>query len=177
MIYVDDIRLMKLSKLSIPAGAKQWEYLDRKHGSGLQIVKDKDAAEGKAVLAEPGKVKKYVGLTWGQYTREQPVGEYLVTFRLKVKDNTQNKPVAEISVDSFGNINYRIAQKILLADDFKQAGVYENFSLRFVRPEEGKLEFKVVYIGTTDLWFDKTTVTQVKTFTTDKEQTAIWLGQ
>ena len=100
-----------------------------------------------------GRVKKYVGLTWGQYTTEQPVGEYLVTFRLKVKNNTRNKPVAEINVDAFGNLNGVITQKTLLADDFKQAGAYEDFSLRFVRPEEGKLEFRVVYLGTSDLWY------------------------
>jgi hypothetical protein len=177
VIYVDDVRLMKLSRFSIPAGAKKWEYLYRKQGSGLKIVKDKDAAEGKAVLAALGRAKKYVGLTWGEYTKEQPVGEYLATFRLKVKGNTRNKPVAEISVNLFGNLNIIIAKKTLLAGDFRQAGVYEDFSLRFVRPSGGKLSFVVAYIGTTDLWFDKTTVTQLDTFTTDKEQTAIWLGQ
>ena len=71
VIYVDDVRLMKLAPLSIPAGAKKWEYLYRKHGSGLKIVKDKDAAEGQAVLATLGQVKNYVGLTWGQYTRDR----------------------------------------------------------------------------------------------------------
>ncbi|MCG2659072.1 MAG: hypothetical protein L6437_02350, partial [Kiritimatiellae bacterium] len=106
-----------------------------------------------------------------------PVGEYLATFRLKVKDNTRNEPVANIDVNAMGNLNGQLANKTILATDFKQAGAYQDFSLRFVRPEPGALEFRVFYKGATDLWFDKTTVTQLKAFTTDQEQSAIWLGQ
>jgi len=177
VIYLDDVRLMKLSRPSIPADARKWEYPGRMENGGVKIVEDKDAAGGKAAFAELGKVKNGIPLIFGPYTREQPVGEYLATFRLKVKDNTRNEPVADIDVNAMGNLNGQMASKTILATDFKQAGVYQDFSLRFVRPEMGALEFRVFYRGATDLWFDKTTVTQLGAFTTDQEQSAIWLGQ
>ncbi|MBU4285682.1 MAG: hypothetical protein KKD76_02130, partial [Verrucomicrobia bacterium] len=176
-IYVDNVRLMKLSGLSVPTDARKWEYPRRMEVGGVKIVEDKDAAEGKAALAEFGKVKDGTPLIFGPYTREQPVGEYSAAFRLKVKDNTRNEPVANIDVNAFGSLNGAIAYKTILATDFKQAGAYQDFFLRFVRPEPGALEFRVFYKGATDLWFDKTTVTQLKAFTTDQEQSAIWLGQ
>jgi hypothetical protein len=65
----------------------------------------------------------------------------------------------------------------ILATDFMEANAYQDFTLRFVRPEEGMLEWSCSWQGTTDLYFDKSWVTQLATFPTDKEQAAIWLGE
>ena len=76
-----------------------------------------------------------------------------------------------------GNLNGGIAWKYILATDFKQAGVYQDFSIRYVRPEGGALEIRVMYQGVTDLWYDRKSMTQLDTFDTDEEQSAIWLGE
>ncbi|MBI4025891.1 MAG: hypothetical protein HY360_12975 [Verrucomicrobia bacterium] len=177
-LFIDQVRWMKLSKGSIPADAPKWEYLSRMLCSGLKFVADREAAQGQAIVAEVGKANKNSLLTWGQYTSEQPVGECLAVFRLKVKDNTRKEPVASLGVTGHGSLNYGLSSgKTLLATDFKKPGVYQDFAVRFVRPEEGILEFFVQYLGATDLSFDKTTVIHLATFATDKEQAAIWLGE
>ncbi|MCL5674925.1 MAG: hypothetical protein M1501_04195 [Candidatus Omnitrophica bacterium] len=176
-IFIDDIRLMKLTKVSIPVKPEKWVYLHRNLSAGLKMVEDKNAEHGQAIMAAPGVTPKYTGLTWGQYTKDQPVGEYLAVFRLKVKNNTKKEPVAQLDVNDFGNLNGEIAEKTLFATDFKHPGVYQDFTLRFVRPEAGVLEFRVMYLGTTSLSFDKTTVIQLKSLKTDKEQFAIWFGK
>jgi len=176
-VFLDTVRFMKLASVAPVPQARRWVYLNRKRGSGLQIVPDKDALNGKAVLAAVGKASKNAGLTWGQYTSEQPVGDYLAVFRLKVKDNTSDKPAAALSVSAYGNLSHLAPQKLIRASDFKAPGVYQEFAVRFIRPEEGVLEFSVSFGGATDLWFDKTTVVQLASFPTDREQAAIWLGE
>ncbi len=177
-VYLDGVRLAKLAPPVMPATPKRWTYLNRQDGSGLRIVPDPDAEKGVAAFAEVGKVKNYVGLTWGQYTSEQPIGDYLAIFRVKVKDNTVAKPVAVLSVSSFGALGGKLNEgRELLGTDFKQAGVYQEFPVRFIRPEDGILEFTVSFMGNTDLWFDKTTVVQLGVFSTDRDQAAIWLGE
>ena len=178
VVFIDQVRLTKIAEARVHADAQRWEYLHRRSGSGLQIVPDKDAVKGEAVLAAVGKANKNAGLTWGQYTSDQPIGDYLAIFRLKVKDNTKAEPAAGLHVSAFGALSSAIAQhQVIRATDFKQAGVYQEFAVRFIRPEDGILEFTVSFLGATDLWFDKTTVVQLASFTTDKEQAAIWLGE
>ena len=102
----------------------------------------------------------------------------MAVFRLKVKDNTKKEPVAVLDISAYGNLDGELADpKTVYAYDFKQPGVYQDFAIRFVRPEEGVLEFRVCYQGATDLSYDKVTVFQLGTFKTDKEQAAIWLGE
>ena len=175
--FIDQVRLMRLSKLYIPPKARTWTYLNRMLAGGLQFVPDPEAAEGQAIVAPLATAAKNATLTWGQYTKDQSVGDYVAMFRLKVKDNTKAEPVAHLGCVAFGSANYGAGERILLATDFKQPGVYQDFALRFVRPEEGIMEFKAGYLGTTDLTFDKTTVMELDTFATDQEQAAIWLGE
>ena len=177
-VFVDQVRLMKIARTTPAAHPQRWEYLNRKRGSGLQIVPDKDAVKSEAVLAAVGRADKNAGLTWGQYTPEQPIGDYLAIFRLKVKDNTKAEPAATLDVYALGSLSGTIVpQKVIRASDFKQASVYQEFAIRFIRPEEGVLEFRVFFQGVTDLWFDKTMVVQLASFPTDKEQAAIWFGE
>jgi len=177
-VFVDQVRLMMLAETAPPdPDARRWQYLSRRSGSGLQLVPDADAAKGEAVLAVVGKATRNIGLTWGQYTSEQPIGEYLAIFRLKVKDNTKAEPAAALRVSATGGLSSGIARtREIRASDFKRPGVYQEFAVRFIRPEEGILEFTVSFLGATDLWFDKTTIVQLASFPSDKEQAAIWLG-
>ncbi|MHB9025555.1 MAG: carbohydrate binding domain-containing protein [Armatimonadota bacterium] len=178
ILYYDQIRLAKLARVVMPAAPQQWSYLHHRYYAGMQQVADPDASQGQAVLAEVGKARKYAGLTWGQYTGDQPVGDYLVTFRLKVKDNTKTAPVASLNINVLGALGSRVMEDItLLPTDFRQPGVYQDFTIRFIRPEVGVLSFVVTFLEGADLWFDKSTVVQLATFTTDKEQAAIWLGE
>ncbi|HEY3397596.1 MAG TPA: hypothetical protein VGM19_08060 [Armatimonadota bacterium] len=177
-IYYDVIRLVKVAPAVTPPSPRRWTYTSRQPGSGVELVDDPEALQGKAALAQAGKVAKWVALTWGEYTPDQPIGDYLVTFRLKVKDNSATTPVASLSIDDLGGLSGQIMDpKVLLASDFKEPGVYQDFTIRFLRPESGVMSFIVSYQGGTDLWYDKVTVTQLATFTTDKEQAAIWLGE
>ena len=174
----DQVRLMHLSAPTVPAQAQTWQWLNRQLRTGLNMVDDPDAAQGQAIRAELGVSVVGSPLTWGQYTTEQPPGDYQVIFRLKVKDNTKPDPVASLSVTDIGTYNYQLAAtRTLKATDFQAPNVYQDFPVRFVRPEGGMLEFTCSWSGTTDLYFDKTTMVQLATFPTDKQQAAIWLGE
>jgi hypothetical protein len=177
--YFDQTRLMHLSPRTIPAGAKTWQYLCRQLSTGLQMVEDKDAEQGQAIMAQVGVATPHgMPLTWGQYTREQIPGDYLVTYRLKVKDNSKPEPVASLGMTDIGSYNYVLCpSRTILATEFKAPGVYQEFTMRFVRPEEGMLEWNCVWQGTTDLYFDKSIVTQLAAFATDKELAAVLLGE
>ncbi len=171
--YLDQVRLMHLSAPVIPPNAPKWSYTGRMPSDSLKLVPDKDAAQGEVLLAAVG-ASGY--LSYGPYSMEQPVGDYLINFRLKVRDNTKNTPVASLDVTAPGSIGYVLARRTILASDFKAPGVYQDIAMRFVRPEEGMLEFRVSYAGTTDLWYDGKTVVQLAAYPTDREQAAIWLG-
>jgi uncharacterized membrane protein len=172
--YFDQVRVMHVSAPAVPPGAPTWSYTGRMPSDTLKLVPDADAALGEAVWATAGSSGC---LTFGPYTLEQPAGDYLATFRLKVKDNTAHTPVAYLDVTAQGSGGYTLARKTLLASDFAKSGVYQEVSLRFLRPEEGMLEFRVSYLGTTDLWYDRKTITQLAAYPTDQAQTAIWLGE
>ena len=177
VLFLDQVRLMKLPKVSIPDDAQKWEYVPRRVRAGLQAAHDKHAAQGQAIVARVGTTRKGVPLTYGPDTMAQPVGDYLAIFRLKVKDNTSKEPVASVDVISVGSVNGGLSRRVLHATDFKQPGVYQDFALRFVRPEDGMLEFRVFYQGATDLWLDTKRVVQLRPFATDRERAAIWLGE
>ena len=125
-------------------------------------------------MAKAGKASLNSFLAFGPYTLEQPVGEYLALFRLKVKDNSGKKPVVWLDVSRIGAFNSTLVGRTVLASDFKQSGVYQEIALRYVRPEDGALEFRVSYLGGTDLSFDKVTIVKLSEFATDKEQDGIW---
>ena len=178
-IFIDDVRLMKLTKISIPVKAKKWIYLQRELTAGLKIVKDKDAEQKRAIISIPDVTPQYTTLTGGRFTNDQSIGEYEVIFRLKVKNNTIKEPVCDISANDIGSLNYDLTKKTLFATDFKQAGVYQNFPIVFVRPEAGVVAFRVTYLGgmAPALSYDKKTVIQIKSFNTDNEQFTIWFGK
>ncbi|MHB9024157.1 MAG: glutamine amidotransferase [Armatimonadota bacterium] len=171
--YVDQVRLMHLSAPTIPPNAQQWVYTGRMPSDTLILVADKDAVQGEALLATVGSGGY---MTFGPYSMEQPVGDYVMNFRFKVKDNTRKAPVAYVDVVATGALGSVLARKTVLATDFKEPGVYQDIPLRFVRTEEGTMEFRVSYSGTTDLWYDSKTVVQLAAYPTDQEQAAIWLG-
>lgn len=178
VVYLDGVRLAKLAPPVMPASPKRWTYLNRKDGNDLRIVPDPDAEGGVASFAEAGKVKDNVLLTWGQYTSDQPIGDYLAIFRVKVKDNTVAKPVAVLNINPHGALGNALNEgRMLLGTDFTQSGVYQEFPVRFIRPEDGVLSFIVSFMGNSDLWFDKTTIVQLGVFATDRDQAAIWLGE
>ncbi|MDD5705685.1 MAG: glutamine amidotransferase [Kiritimatiellae bacterium] len=174
--FIDQVRLMKVSAISIPAHPQKWEYVNRTPSSGLRVVADKDAAQGQSLVAESGTTAKNTVLGFGPYTQDQPVGEYLAVFRIRVKDNTKKEPVASLDVCGYGSFNAVTATRTLCAADFKQPGVYQDMAVRFVRPEEGAMEFRIFYQGATDLTYDKVTIVRLADLSTDQAQAAIWLG-
>jgi hypothetical protein len=174
----DQVRLMHLDPPLVPPKAQTWQWLNRQLRTGLRMVPDPDAEQGQAIVAEPGVSVVGSPLTWGQYTTAQPPGDYLVIFRLKVNDNTRPDPVASLVITDIGTYNYVLAApRTIKAGDFKAPNVYQDFPVRFVRPEGGMLEFTCGWAGKTELFFDKTTMVQLAAFPTDKQQAAIWLGE
>jgi uncharacterized membrane protein len=177
-LFLDEVRLMKLSKPAVPSNAEKWEYAPRYLYLGMKLVEDRDASKGTALVAELGQAGMYATLAGGQYGGDQPVGDYLVIFRLKVKETTNRQPVVSLRVTDLGNLNFSIADKVLYANDFKSPGAYQDFAMRFVRPEDGMVDFSVTYLAAaTDVFYDKTTVVQLSSLASDQERAAIWLGE
>jgi hypothetical protein len=175
--FLDQVRLLHLAPVSMPVQPEKWEYSYHEEYPGLHVIDDPEAAGGHAMLAPVGEAKAYIPMTGGRYTFEQPTGEFLATYRAKVKDNTKPIPVLAISVNDIGNLSYVLVGHNLKATDFKQPGVYQDFTLRFIRPEEGSISYVATYLGGADVTFDKVTVVQLGTFTTDQQLSAIWLGE
>ena len=175
-LFFDQVRLMHVTATPAPAGAPQWVHAEHDEYAGEKIIDDPQAQGGRATLAPVG-CRPYTPLTGGHFPGPEPIGEFLVTYRLKVADNTKTAPVVDLSVNDLGNVNYVVVRKTVRPTDFQQAGVYQDFTFRFIRPEDGTVSCYATYLGVADLTFDKVTVVEVTRYTTDKQLAAIWLGE
>lgn len=93
-------------------------------------------------------------IAFGPYDDSVGEGYYRAAFRMKVDDNTSDKPLALIDVSS-NAAGFKSAYKEMRAVDFNENSIFQDFYLDFYKPAGGYLEFRVYYYGTTDLYFDR----------------------
>lgn len=135
------------------SGKYESEY--QAHQAG-EFVDDHDALNGSGWHAA---VKRDEGsyVVFGPYTTDQKPGSYIALFRLKVADNTIGQVVAEIDAAEAPKFK-NVATRKLRGIDFSKANTYQEFAIPFKRTEEGTMEYRVFYLGGTDLTIDRVTV-------------------
>lgn len=116
-------------------------------------VPDVEASESLVRLAKKG--RDIPGrIAFGPYDDSVEGAYYRAKFRMKVSDNQSHKKIALIDVSS-DNPDFSPSYRDVYADDFNESGVFQEFSLDFLKGEGGYLEFRVYYYGVTDLYFDR----------------------
>ena len=125
------------------------------HRSRCEVAGDPQATGGRAVRCVPG-THKPGGWFFGPYSPDEPLGDHVALFRLKVADNRTVKPVAEIDVheESRGVI----AKRTVLGTDFRAANVYQYFALPFSRTLPGAMQYRAESRGGAECWADHVAV-------------------
>ncbi len=126
------------------------------HVTGTQVL---DQSINKQVLhAAPGRdVEDY--LSYGPY-EEYPSGEYEVRYRLRINKPGVDAKVARLEISTFVDHDKQqlLVSREISGKDFNNQG-YHDFILHFTLPQLQKMEFRIWYYGTTELWLEKIIVT------------------
>jgi uncharacterized membrane protein len=150
-------------------------------GAHSRLLADPEARSGYAMVADPAD-RPGAGRIWDRFTYTQPPGsgqkvlyhqtpgKIRCSFRLKVADNTIDKPVASIkaSIDS-GELKgprwkmWTIvsASRELKGTDFAAPDVYQEFAFDLLKGELGFGNMSVRTTGLTKVAFDGLTVQQI----------------
>jgi hypothetical protein len=118
------------------------------------VVKDGYASAGGSLYVNP-EVDAKGYFAESTENNIQPKGEYTVYFNLKIAaDAKGDAPVALLEVfDS--QLDQFIAQKEIHIDDFEKPGKYQEFAIDFEKMQTGNTQYRVLFTGITELWFDK----------------------
>lgn len=133
-----------------------------------QIAKEPAAQGGGALYAPTGQNAGLMAV--GTYFYPRIPGQYRVTYRLKIADNTLDKPVFSMYIDhSVGHplpgVNPTgVGPVAIKGTDFKQPNVYRDFSVTLNHPDVGFHGFGGTYLGT-EMWWDSTTVELIRPWT------------
>lgn len=151
---------------------KTWTYRvsEGAYDSSLfRRVADDDTPTGFAVIANPKFMARPGYLMGGLYLRTLPPGQYRAVFRLKIAEipaEPKNLLSWDLNSSALGFLN---AGAISTAD-FQKAGVYQDFTERFVfPPKQGTGDYfvdpRVSWPGGITTWADTVTIVEEKTFT------------
>ncbi len=128
-------------------------------------VADDDTPTGFAVIANPEFMTNSGYLAGGLYLRTLVPGQYRAIFRLKAGElpaEPQTLLSWDLNTASMGKLN---AGTISTAD-FRQAGVYQDFSVRFVLPPDAQfVDPRVAWSGAVTTSVDTITIVQEKEYT------------
>lgn len=122
-------------------------------------VKDPDAVNGGAVRGKPNRPPGDMACT---YSYPRIPGKYRATFRLKVADNTVDKPVFRIGVDDCvmhplpGVPQINNPSLEIKATDFKKPNVYQDFTVTFEHSDMGFVGIGCTYLGNVEASWDRT---------------------
>jgi hypothetical protein len=136
-------------------GTKTFEAESLQHLTG-EVVTDPEASRSKAAYASEGMEKN--ALVYGPYEFFPP-GEYEARLWLKANNTAAGAVVA--AMDVYGTASGVLAIQSLMSDDFDEPDRYQEFRLLFSNPASQALQFRVHFLGGTDLWADKITVHRV----------------
>ncbi|MBU4285400.1 MAG: hypothetical protein KKD76_00720 [Verrucomicrobia bacterium] len=162
ILYVDDFLMQSFEVPATPKDARRWGYPARTYGVNASAEKIPDSRVGGAWHARVG-VNQAGTIISGPMVSEQGPGMYRVTYRMKIADNTSSDPVCTILLASNGLLNsHSLRSHQILATDFKQPNHFEDFSMDFLRPPWGGMQYLCTWCGKVDLWLDTFTVTEVR---------------
>jgi len=120
---------------------------DYPHVSDVQVVDDPEAHAGKALLFSTA---ASLGAVQGPFGTLPP-GEYTVTFRLKVADNQDSRPMVRIYIGSTKDTGQVFANQLLAPADFQIAEKYQEFTLTFsIDQMVDLIEIGISHFGGTD---------------------------
>ncbi|MHB9025357.1 MAG: hypothetical protein ACYC7E_14510 [Armatimonadota bacterium] len=98
---------------------------------GGRVVDDPEATSaGKALEVTPHKME---GIYFGFAGKRPPVGECVLTFRIKVADATTASPALYLAAVDSDQRGFPLNQRLLTPVDFTRANQFQEFSLRFMR--------------------------------------------
>ena len=162
VLYVDDLSVTAFDVPPAPSHARKWAYAARQYGVRAERVPDPDSHARGALYAKVGRDPVGTKIS-GPMIPHQGPGLYRVTYRLKVADHTRPDPVCMILVASNGVLNaHTMRGRTLHGTDFRRPGHYEEFSLDFVRPPTGGMQYLCNWHGKQDLWIDTFVVTELR---------------
>jgi hypothetical protein len=122
-----------------------------------QVMTDNEASGGKAAYAS--RDMEMNALVYGPYEFFQP-GEYAARFRMKPSGASADVEAIAI-IDVHGAASSTFALQTIESSDFQEAETYQEFYLLFSNPAYQALQFRVFFLGGSDLWVDKITVERV----------------
>jgi len=128
------------------------------------LIDDPVSKGGKAILIGPGiTFDKSRHFVYGPFVILKP-GKYIARFYLKVKENSSAAFLAELDVSSAFGKEVIVSRK-LTGSDFDKKDYYEAFDLNFECPQNTEgVEFRILYTGNTDIYFDRVNLLIVKTW-------------
>ncbi len=121
-------------------------------------VKDSDALNGGAVRGKPNRPAGGMANT---YSYPRIPGKYRATFRLKVADNTLDKPAFRIGVSDCvmhplpGVPAIHNPSLEIKATDFKKPNVYQDFTVPFEHADMGFMGVGCNYLGNAEASWDR----------------------
>ena len=133
---------------------------------GVVAVKDKDATGGVAYKTTKG----IGGVIHFGYTYNTYMGVYEASFRLKVADNTVEGAVGRIryncETERLANVPADLTgSRGVRGTDFKEAGKYQEFTVRWIGPHKGRMGWAAYTTGAAELWIDAITVRKIRSLT------------
>jgi hypothetical protein len=155
---------------------KSWRYVQEPEqwGGGESTADretDPDALNGGACVGKPNRPAGAMAYTY-QYPRIP--GRYTATFRLKVDDNTVDKPVFRLTM-ALNNQPYLSGlgglyaeAKDIKATDFAKPNVYQNFTIEFDYADYGFTGACATYLGNVKGSWDRTTLELARPWTNEE---------
>ena len=169
---IDNLRLSAYAPPKADGKAWVYEIGEKMALASAEKIDDPDATNGKAVRSMKD-VQKPGTIVFGPYTKDQTAGQYRISVRAKVDDNTAATPVFVMLLQANENIGSMTNILVVKGTDFKAPNSYQEFEFEGVKPPAGNFEFPIYWSGKTNLWLDRITVTTEKTFTPE-ETAAFW---
>ncbi|MBU4366484.1 MAG: hypothetical protein KKF10_05070, partial [Verrucomicrobia bacterium] len=112
---------------------------------GGRIVDDPEAtSSNKALEVTPYKME---AIYFGFAGKQPPVGECVLTFRIKVADLTVASPAFYLAAYDSDQRSFALNQRFLTPADFLKAKQYQEFSVRFIRKPNQTILAGIVWKG------------------------------
>jgi len=131
------------------------DYAWQENGTGYPWhrgtqVQDTAAHQGKSLRFAPDDAFQPGLVVWGPFSALAP-GNYDVTFRLKVADNRDTRPIAQVYVGIQGADWQWVARRYVAPSDLSQAGQFQDISVSFGLARFAQnVEFRIDYYGGMD---------------------------
>lgn len=130
------------------------------HRFGSEVI-DESAVNKKAWFADLSEMSHHI--IYGPYQPLLETGEYVAFFRIKIDDNSLDKPLLVLDVTGGGK-----TARVIRGIDFDKPLTYQLFGLKFkvevIRPMEYRI-FNIVQQG--KIWVDYVAIVKVETLTTE----------